>query len=199
MKKAIFILGFICLFSLGSNTVQAQRTNFGIRGGVNIATMTNMSDYNMLVEFSVGLYKDIGLGIDKVTFSPELLYSRIGAKVPMYVGREIYDTNFKLDYIRIPLLLKYHFINNSTITPSILLGPYVGFNIRAKAVAMYEDLSLDYRPIVKTMDFGVTFGGEVAIDRFNLGVRYGFGIIDVLKGEVSEKNRVLSVVAGIGF
>jgi len=53
---------------------------------------------------------------------------------------------------------------------------------------------------INTTDFGVTVGAGLDFGRLDLGVRYDAGLTEVSDDEnVSAKNDVFSVVAGIGF
>lgn len=214
MKKIITTTCFLGIFVLLSNSMHAQTTTFGLRGGVNIANLKNKLYDTPLVGFMGGFYVNVWLGNSNVSFSPELLYTRKGAKGSIYTGflndnDKMINDKIKtdIDYIEIPFLFKYNFIPSGPVKPAIYFGPYAAVKVRAETIVTSSDLKekLDEAAINKT-DFGLVIGGSVGFSRFNVGIRYEYGLLDIGKNEdtklgphIKTKNRVLSIVAGIGF
>lgn len=112
------------LLFIGLATSQAQvRVSPGIRGGLNLSTLTNIDDNSMKSDFYVGGLVEIKFN-KYFTLQPELTYSRQGSE-----GREYYydtdsfeDTTYELNYVTIGAVAKFNFGGQGF---HILAGPSV--------------------------------------------------------------------------
>lgn len=107
MKKITLIA--IVLF-IGIQSSQAQvKVNPGLRGGLNISTLTNIDDNNFKTDFYVGGLVDIKFN-KYFSLQPEITYSRQGDE-----GREYFDNgsyrnvNYELNYITFGAVAKFNF------------------------------------------------------------------------------------------
>jgi hypothetical protein len=202
-KKLLIIFPAILIFGAFSNLVNAQTSangktvGYGIRAGVNFANLTN-TNASRRVGFMAGLYGNFLISNSKVSFQPEIFYTQKGVK------KDVQGTTGKirLDYIEIPLLLKYNFMTKGPVIPGIYVGPYVGFNVKSDVAVSSANAngSVDIGDNTKSTDFGIVVGGSVGFGHINVGIRYGFGLVNVFKDESSDnKNSVLSLTAGFGF
>jgi hypothetical protein len=99
------------LLFIGLATSQAQvRVSPGIRGGLNLSTLTNIDDNSMKSDFYVGGLVEIKFN-KYFTLQPELTYSRQGSE-----GREYYfdtdsfeNTKYELNYVTIGAVAKFNF------------------------------------------------------------------------------------------
>src|ERR1700679_513832 len=130
MKKWILIC-FISLpvLALCGDNVKKQNKDyptikFGATAGLNysniIATNTNLK-LSFLLGWNVGGYAVISFS-DKLSFQPELLYTRKGGTLPLGGGANIY---YHREYVEIPLQLKVHLSDHIVL----LGGPYAAYLI----------------------------------------------------------------------
>lgn len=194
MKKLLFSLCLLLTIGVFAQEAQAQRTGgFGIRGGLNLANL-NDTDANVDTRtgFMVGAYMSFPVSNSPVAIQPEVLYTQKGI--------EAGESTYQMDYIEIPVLARFDFITDGSITPNVYFGPYLGFNINAEVDGEANILGgPNFEDNVKDTDFGVVVGGGLDFGRFDLGVRYGAGLTEAFENSGSAKNGVLSVTAGIGF
>lgn len=108
MRKLTFI-AFI-LF-IGLTSLQAQiSVSPGIRGGLNLSTLTNIDNNSMKSDFYVGGL--VAIKFNKYfTLQPELTYSRQGAEGREYfAGPNNYqDTKYELNYVTLGAVAKFNF------------------------------------------------------------------------------------------
>lgn len=191
MKK--IILAAIAVMAFGFTN--AQETRFGIKGGINLSTLTGEyeDDTKSLVGFTVGGFAEIKV-IERLAIQPELLYSAQGAKFEDAFGK--YDAN--LNYLNIPVLAKFFITKQFTVEA----GPQIGFLLSAKIDGE------DAKDFYKSADFGFNFGaGYNFTDNFSAGIRYTVGLSGVYDNDNddleeyidSSKNSNLSIYAAYKF
>lgn len=201
---AIVLLAMFLPFS-----VQAQGTEFGFKGGVNIATYggDDGGDFDSRTGIIAGGSFAFNLS-PMFSIQPELLYAMKGA-----TGSDV-DGSFtvKHDYVEIPLLarLRISTAPGSTLRPSLFAGPALGIELSCDlegedagttVSASCSDFGID----TKTTDFGLVFGGELGLDRdgmrIGLEARYNLGLTSILDadGAGDIKHRAISIMATIAF
>lgn len=149
MKKVLFA---ICIMGISMAT-QAQKTTFGIKGGLNLSTVTSdddelSEDGKRLSTFHVGGIADIGIS-PSFSIQPQLLLQGKGISV----SHEDHSDDFKFLSLDIPVNLLYK-------TKGFFIGggPNVGINLNGK---LHEENDTE------TIDFG---SAANEIKRANLGV-----------------------------
>jgi hypothetical protein len=203
------------------------QVRFGFTGGLNYAslrgddavmhststngTTVSVNGPNSRTGFAFGVFIESDMH-DNFYFTPCLLYSQKGAT---YGGTATnsgmtatIDLAMKYDYIDIPLLINYQIPSDGSVKPILFAGPSVGFLVNSKATvsasAGGQSASADANiPNQANVDFGVLFGGGVAInlsDQYKLlfNVRYGFGLGSVDNGSPSAdvKNSYFAFMTG---
>jgi len=131
MKK--IILTAVAVFAFGFAT--AQKAQFGLKGGLNVTNLNNKEEgapsTSSIVGINVGCFVDLKIS-NKFSIQPELLYSTQGSSFDLLVNVEgnEYDTKntFKLSYINLPVLFKYHADKKF----SLEAGPQIGFLTTSK-------------------------------------------------------------------
>lgn len=161
MKKIILSAIAIMAFAFSN----AQETRFGVKGGLNISTLTgDVSDNKSLIGFHVGGFAEIKV-IERLAIQPELLYSTQGSKFK-YGAPDV-----KMDYINIPVLAKFYITKQFTVEA----GPQIGFLVSAKQRG-YDNFKDD----LKSVDLGFNFGaGYNFTDNLSAGIRYTVGISNI--------------------
>lgn len=182
MKKSILAALFVACAALGA---KAQTLTFGVKGGLNVAKLTNIENSHNRASIYAGGFANFALS-DMFAIQPELLYSGQG-----YFYRDAVNNKYitKLGYINIPVMFQVHLVDEFFLEA----GPQVGFLASAKAKA--GKVTVDIKDQMTTADFGLGFGLGY---QFPIGVgisaRYMFGLTDVYKNATeSHKNSVASV------
>ena len=166
MKKLFFLLILSIFFNLVL-IAQKGRSQFGIKGGVNIANLKvdDGSDYDPRTGFHIGGLMHIHVD-DHWAVQPELVFSAQGGKSG--------NTEIKLNYINIPILLQY--MTNSGFR--LQTGPQLGFLISAESEV--GDVGVDIDDNIKSIDFAWAFGaGYLFASGFGIDARFNLGISDI--------------------
>lgn len=190
MKKLAIVL--VLLFS---TSVFAQGLAFGVKGGINYATLSgeDIDDASYKLGFAVGAVAAFDV-MDMVAIQGEVLYSMKGAEDYPATGQST-----DLTYIEIPVLLKYSIPMAGMIAPNFFVGPSLGILLTA------EDNEVDVKENTKSMDYGIVFGAGVDFDlgtgKVTVDARYNYGLtsIDDSGAELDVKNGGISVMVGYLF
>lgn len=188
MKKTLSLLFLGILIIPLSSKLNAQSINFGVKGGLNITSLTGNVNDNVKsrVTFHAGALAEIAFS-DMFSIQPELLYSSQGYK---YLN----DKGIN-DYLNVPIMGKFYPIEGLHIE----MGPQLGFLLTAKEKnkARTQDVKEGY----KTFDFGLNFGAGYKLEDLNLlfGLRYNLGLSKVLKSNSKIKNGVFQISVGYLF
>lgn len=159
MKKTI--LSFAAVLAFGF--VNAQETKFGLKAGVDFASMHGKFDGNSYSEDETGFYAggfaDIAVS-DKFHLQPELLYVSVNS----------------INQIQIPVLAKFPVVEDL----SLLAGPDFGF-------------LLDAGEGTKTLNFGLDLGLTFDLnENFSLDGKYNLGLSNLIEGGDSDFSSKLS-------
>jgi hypothetical protein len=205
MKKILLLV--CCAFA--ASTAFAQLPTFGIRGGVNFASI-NVSAGNVsastgsTTSFAVGVFADFKVGA--VSIQPALNYTGKGGNVSDGSGSEV---DMKTYYAQIPVNVVYRI-------PAVIgnvyfgAGPYVGIGLSGKGkvtdgtTTEKQDITFGSGPDdLKRTDFGLNgIAGVEFKNGFILGLNYDLGLSDINNdnsGSVSTKNRVFGISVGFKF
>jgi hypothetical protein len=130
---------------------------------------------------------------ENVAIELDVLYSRKGTKSS--------DPKLKLriDYIEIPLLLKFQLASGAKLIPALFAGPYFAFRVTPndKVLIVADGVPLEgIDPKVKNVDFGITFGGGVHIGKYSIEARCNWGLTKIIEG---SEARNLTFALMVGF
>ena len=177
MKKLILIL----VATITVTTVSAQGLDLGIKAGANFANITDASGLSNKTGFVVGVFAGAKLG-DKLAIQGDLLYSQQGA--------EFDGGSIDLNYVNVPVVLKYYVTENFNLQA----GPQFGFIVDDNFTEVFGN-------IAEAESFDLTGVAGVAYD-FPLGIRvsgrYNFGLTDIMNSG-SGKNSVITIAVGYSF
>ncbi|WP_445452266.1 porin family protein [Flavobacterium sp. 25HG05S-40] len=157
MKKLLFI----AVVFVGAFTAQAQKTKFGVKAGVDFASIkfevAGVSGTASETGFFVGGFATLGIS-EKFAVQPELLYVAIS------------DSNF----FSVPVLARYTFAEKF----SALAGPSFNYFSDAEEdkLKMNLDLGATY-DITEEIDVNVKYSlgfGDVAVNGIFIGAGYKF-------------------------
>jgi len=201
MKKVVLI---IVVVLLGLGNVNAQEVKFGAKVGLNLSTVASDSeDLDSKIGFNLGAFAEIILS-DKLTFQPELLFSTQGAKSDNSVMGYTVKANIKVNYLNIPLMMKYGVTDKFALE----FGPQLGFLLSAKAKTEVNipgeifSEEEDIKDSLKSTDFGLNFGASFDVGQnIMIGARYNLGLSNITDEEEGDKaqNAVFSFSVGYRF
>jgi len=180
----------------------AQERNYGVKGGLNMATLSSddASNPNFKYRFGVvagGFYT--WAIADRLEVQPEALFSRQGASL----SEQGVDATIKLDYLTVPILARYRFAPRGRGLV-VYGGPSVDFKVSAKATASFgsEDTKTDISDDIESVDVGVAVGAAFENGRTSIEGRYTFGLSDIGKNPADlghTKHRVIGILVGVRF
>jgi hypothetical protein len=189
MKKVILS----CLVILSVIIVNGQ-VQFGLKAGVNNSTFggdaADFEGKKSNTGFNFGVLVGIPISSNFV-FQPEVMYS--GNQGMEYKPTSTSETNYTLNYVNIPLMLKYRSMGFYGEA-----GPYFGFLTSGKvkqktATTSTED---DIKKFYEGTDMGVALGtGYIMKSGLGFGVRYNLGIKNIYSNSALAefKNRYWQV------
>jgi len=214
MLKIIILLSAFAVAS----SVFAQETKFGVRAGLNLASIERdekggVSDYNSVIGFHIGAILD--KNINKVFYIQSgIFFSTKGAEYSEKYEHEKYETAFTLYYWEIPLLASAKIAINESLNLRINAGPYIGLTLSGtiKENGEYPEYPEDnYSYSGSTsfsrfksrsfgpLDFGIALGSGIDFQNFYLGINYEYGLIDVSGYYTNSYNRCLGITIGYNF
>jgi len=179
----------VSILSLCFMLSRAQNTEWGVKGGVNISTMSyeNTTNPDTRLSWNLGVLAHIHL-TDLFAVQPELIYSGQGAKGT--ISDKTYT--LALNYVTLPVLGQIMAGQGWRVET----GPQ--FGVRTSASAKQDGNSSDIGDGFKTFDIGWVFGaGYLTHFGFALDVRYIQGFSNINDGSETIHNRVLSL--GISY
>jgi hypothetical protein len=175
MKRIILL----AVVAVAVQAVYAQKVQFGVKAGVNLANFNNDASPNSdsKAGLNIGALAHIHLS-QQWAVQPEAVFSMQGAE---YVNNKV-----KINYVNIPVLAQYMFANGFRLQT----GPQLGILTSSKSKA--GDLEVDSDDYYTNTDFGWSFGaGYLTKSGLGVDARYNLGISDITRNEVNDlKNRV---------
>ena len=131
---------------------------------------------------------------------PELLFNIKGSKRETSVMDNLDKYSTKLTYLEIPLLFQYITRRKSTFNFGLILGPTLGWNIKARMkLESGGDIQEEDLKNIKNFDFSIIFGVTgILFERITVDIRYNYGLLSIRNHEdmANEKNRVFSIMLG---
>lgn len=204
MKRLIklFSAGILMIGAITTANAQssdALTPSFGIKGGVNFASITgdDFDSPDSRTSFHVGLLAEFPL-TEMFSLQAEALYSGQGFESDL--DGEIFGgegkVEYQLDYINVPVLAKVYILDGLSIEAGPQFGFKVNEEIDANANADDGDLNLDE---AEDFDFGVAAGVtfETPMGLFATG-RYTQGFTDIVNNR-DVKNSVFQIGVGYKF
>ncbi|WP_291858753.1 porin family protein [Marinilabilia sp.] len=196
MKKVLF---FVAVMLLSVSTASIAQAKFGLKAGVNIANATgdDVEDADSRLAPFFGAFVNLGLG-EKLAFQPELLYSMKGIKNTSSIMGVDFDQTTKLNYLDIPLMLKYNIAGGLNLQA----GPQVSLLLSAENEyeGGGESETEDIKEYLKGSDFGFNVGAGYDFGPLGVDVRYNIGLSNISDEEDGDiKNSVIQVGLSYSF
>lgn len=195
-----------------------ENFHFSLKAGFNYSMITHVEEGKNRAGFNFGLVNNIKL-TEKFSLLPEFIaLSPRGVKDMPTLSTGIPElddllgnpefTDRKLDYIDIPVLIKYHLTDRWSISA----GPQLSFLIDATDVYRSSPLEgvtlktdLDIKEALRTVDLAGVIDLTFVVSKptngkgVNLFARYGLGIIDIQKEHEGDPYRNSTFQFGATF
>jgi hypothetical protein len=224
MKK-IFLI-FLLLFGITTANSQvlislvfgdklnSPKIEFGLEGGANFSTISNLEEAKNRTDFNLGFYFDFMLKNPAWAINTGVIVkSTLGANgLPVYsLNNEELDNAFvggyvdrKISYFNVPIMMKYKFNNNIYVKAGTQLGLLSRAYDEFKSDFEGEDLTYKnkIRDQIHVIDAGLAIGAGYRLmggNGMNIGVNYYNGLVTVFKGGLgpNQYNRSFYITAGI--
>lgn len=195
--------GYSSRYSRPSHSRYLTDSYFGMRVGMGFATIN--SDAYELDGSSprVGLETGVAAGFQIVPASP--LYFETGLYYTEKGGRKGSGSDkitYSLDYLEVPLLLKYRYITPERLSIEPFMGGYLACGVGGK-IKDYRDRQAyssfgdgDFR----RFDGGIKLGCGISYDIFYMGASYDIGLADVGENRFGDTHTgCLNLTVGINF
>lgn len=218
----IFILFFtynahsqVLISLLFGDKLNSPNLEFGLEGGINFSTISDLQDSKTNVGFNLGFYFDFMLKKNPAWMinTGVIVKSPMGADgLAVYsLNNEALDNVFsggsvdrEIRYFNVPILIKYKFDNNIYVKGGTQLG------LLAKAFDKFsnevngEDVVYknNIRDKIHVVDAGLLLGLGYRLtggNGMNIGIQYYYGLVPLWKGNIEPNmyNRSFYVTAGI--
>lgn len=195
MKKYILLVVF--MFAIGTLTSQAG-IKFGVKAGANISNLRFDSDdikSDNITGFQAGvitevLFPIVGLGLDGA-----VLYSQRGLNLD--------GSEYRSEYIDIPINLKYKIELADVFGIYLAAGPYASFHISGddNFKKIIDDVEKTWN--ARTFQAGLNFGAGIElIKKLQVGFNYQWGITHNYRSEdlnFKAKDGTWSITAAYFF
>lgn len=191
------------MMSMCLSKVQAQDYfKIGIKGGINISGFSGQdaiqANFTERTDVHIGFLAEMMVA-EQFALQPEIVYSSQGGRSGSHTFNELRgeDVTFKVDYISLPVMLKYFIIP----ALSIEVGPRFSFLIdsRAEAITDGSATSLDITNRTEKFDLGVA--GGIGYDLpwgIIVQARYLRGFSDIYE-DVNYRNSLIQLSVGYKY
>ncbi|MCK4461905.1 MAG: PorT family protein [candidate division Zixibacteria bacterium] len=149
----------------------AAQIGFGVKGGLNLANLTGADSegFDSKTGLVAGGFVKLNIA-PNLAIQPEVLFTQKGSKGDLGFGA---TAKFELNYIEVPVLLRFSFPTTGELKPFLFAGPAMAFIQTAEFTVEVsgQSASLDIAN-EKSNDLGLVVGGgiELATGGVNLVV-----------------------------
>ncbi|MDP5198461.1 porin family protein [Flavobacterium sp. DG2-3] len=110
---------------IGIQTEAQVRVSPGLRGGLNVSTLTNIDDNSSKTDFYIGGLVDIKFN-KYFSVQPEITYSRQGDEGRYFENGRYYSEKYELNYITLGAVAKFNFKGGGF---HVLAGPSLDLKV----------------------------------------------------------------------
>lgn len=197
MKKMLMSLAAVVVIGFGANAQKKGDVSFGVKGGLNVSTIggDHRNDFDAKAGFHVGVLAEIAIA-KKFAIQPEIVFSTQGAKgYYSYDYRRYNSATLRLNYINVPVLVKYSITNQFSVEG----GPQVGFNVSSKVKTSNGKYDAN---AISTADLALTAGVTYRLkNNVFFSARHNFGVTNIYKNSYggTARNNTLQLSVGYKF
>ncbi len=166
MKKFLALFAGLLLIS----TSVFSQTRFGVKGGLNFTTMSNISSnvnetWKNQTGYQLGVALQFKVPLIGLAIQPELLYSTVETRESSDA-----DKSLKLDYVTLPINFELG-VDMLVFRPFIVASPYISYAIQKGA--RLEDQPWDD---INRFDYGLGLGAGIDIWKLQIMGKYNWGL-----------------------
>jgi hypothetical protein len=189
-----------------SNNHYLGSTYFGFRLGLGVSTVNSDSPVLNGNDAKAGLNVGFAVGTQLTSYAP--LFFETGLYYNEKGGKSTYNGNkftYGLDYLEVPLLLKYKVYANSDVTIEPFLGGYLAYGVGGKikdydSRKAYNSFDGDYNDTFKRFDGGIRLGCGFGFQMMYLEASYDIGLANVGKDDFDDTHTgCLNLTLGVNF
>lgn len=194
----------------------AQPVTFGVRAGMNVATVGgDEDDAKSKIGFFGGLGVDFNI-VNSLSINSGLFFTQKGCKtddIDMDIEGYPMDANarFTMNFIELPVYLSYRLPLNLESSLQVFFGPYFDYGVYGKATADVKFKGeLHGEKVSQSMDLfdddydfkrfhvGLGLGAAYTWSRFSVGLSYQWGMTEVVADAESYWNN-FNISVGYNF
>ena len=184
MKK----ISLLTIAMMAGFVLFAQKVNFGLKGGLNLATIDNNQNDNVgsRVAYHAGLFANLPVS-SQIAIQPEAVYSSQGAKYDF--GNQ--DLNLTLNYVNIPVMVQAMVGKGFYAQAGPQLGILTGVADKIDDTEIGSVTTDDFKKTDVALGVGLGYKG---LSGFGVDARYNLGLTNINNtGSANIKNNVLQV------
>jgi len=187
MKK-LFIS--VLLLSAITVTTQAQSFHIGAKLGGNLTKIEGQSfDDGFKLSYQVGGFAEIDFN-KRLGIQPEVLFSQVASKTTTFNGNLAPNSDYKLSYLSIPLLLRI----NAGEKLTFHIGPQYSILLNNES-----SLIQNGKDAFKTGDFAMLGGLQLNLGSWKIYGRYSIGLSNINDVDNKENWKSQQLQLGVGF
>ena len=188
MKK----ISLLALAIVAGFYLHAQKINLGIKGGLNLASVSdseNENDVRNRLGYHAGLFFNIPV-TPQIAIQPEAVYSNQGTKYDIDGSND--DLNVSLNYINIPVMVQAMVGRGFYAQAGPQLGILTSVSDKVGDVQLNSISKDDFKTTDVSLGFGVGYKG---LSGLGLDARYNLGLTNINNSGRSAniKNNVLQI------
>jgi hypothetical protein len=204
MRRSAMVAMVLGLLLRGGAPACAQGFDWGVKGGVNVATVKiDGEDGGPKLDSRIGLVAGVFATLPLTSWldlQPEALYAMKGGRLDL----DGVESTLALDYIDVPVLARIVKRGAGARRYYAAGGPSFGFRVRARSRVDFGSSTedIDVADSIERADLGVAFGGGLEAGALVIDGRYTLGLKDVDKDKsdsVKVTNRAFSITLGFRF
>jgi hypothetical protein len=196
------VAAFVCAL-LVSTTATAQGIAYGAKAGVSFSNLKTDPETEPSYDSRFGLTAGGFVAwplTARLDVQPEALFTMKGGSVEDGPANAV----VKLDYLDVPVLVKYRLFGSPGHAVHVFGGPSFGVRLRGIVTTEIggESIDNDVSDDVTRMDLGIVGGAGVDIGRLIVEGRYTWGVSDIDKDTSDEskvRNRTAAALVGFRF
>ncbi len=174
-------------------SASAQNIQFGVKGGLNASSLSNIEDAVGKLGFNAGVTADYQLAESLYVLSG-LEYTVKGSK---FSDVEVSSGSFNLSYLQLPIHAGYKMSIADNTRLVLHAGPYLAYALSAKTKAGSE--KTDIIDGMNRFDAGLGGGAKVELGKISVGLGVDYGLTTVNKDTEGGKSRNMNASLSVGY
>lgn len=204
---SLFVAAFM-LAATGGGALGGE-VSFGAKAGFAVSNITETpeeweDDTSFRAGFAGGAFLNYAV-TPAFSLQPELLYVSRGVKSTLYDDLVLVELEASFDYVELPVLAKYSFLQGKDFRPCVYAGPCVAFAVGSEleVSALLFSAGVDFSSLTHTTDFaavaGAGFDYEMGGGTLTFDARFQRGFTNVILTGDFEIDGSTQTISGDDF